>query len=299
MRADLNKLLCERERLGHTKSYKDVRRNKKFDAADDDGALHSRESMKHRHVRHGEPKSFNENLNPLWGQVRKAVGRPWNKFYSDLCKNFDKRSVINQHILEHLMQYVETDVHVKDGELYFRNNYSGDVPLKRDTFTEFYVDPRDGILKRNKNYKRWSQQNRELRKKREAEEAKITCWLDDDNVLRKVDDVWFHFTLKDIPKGEVVYEKPNSKDLFDTGYGNRPHQMKPWESLSDHHKQRHGRQVFKGQSVVDVFTGESLLFDRRSGRVMTSKNNWYSGKKRYHATKRTASHKQLKRAGLV
>jgi len=300
MRADLNKLLCERERVGHTRSYKDVRHNKKF-KSDPDGELPSRESMKHRHARGAsDTKSFNENLNPLWGQVRKAVGRPWNKFYGELCQNFDKRSVINQHILQHLMQSVETQAYYKDGELYTRNNYSGDIRLKDDTSTEYYVDPKDGILKKNKNYKRYSQINREHRKRREAEEEAVTRWLDDDNVLRKVGDVWFHFTLKDIPKGEVVFVKPEGKDLFDTGYGRRPHQMRSWDQLTDYEQRRHGVRTFKGQSVTDVFTGESLMFDRRMGRVYTSaQNQWYSGKKRYHATKRTASHKQLKQAGAI
>lgn len=129
MREDLNKLLCERERIGHSDRYGSYRRLKHFkdesDIEDSDelftgvGSSH-RESMK---IRYGyDTKSFNENLNPLYGFIHKSVGKKWDKIYSEICKVFDKRSVINQHILIHLFQKVETkDIVVgTNGKLWYR-----------------------------------------------------------------------------------------------------------------------------------------------------------------------------------
>jgi len=298
MRADLNKLLCEHERHGHSRSYKDVRHNKKFDTPDADGELPSRESMVHRHARAQDTKSFSDNLNPLWGLIRKAVGRRWDTFYSELSKAYDRRSTVNNHIFEHLVQGIELDAFIRDGQVWIKNTYAGDLPLRQSSSTEFYVDPRDGIIKKNKFYKRYSQQRREQKAREVREEAKVTCWIDDDNVLRKIGDVWFHFTLEDVPQGEVIYTKPDCKELFDTGFGQRPNQMRPWDMLTDYQQRRHGVRSFKGQTVVDVFSGHSLMFDRRTNRVVSSRDNWHNPK-RYHATKRTASHKQLKQAGVI
>src|SRR5271155_3661608 len=98
--------------------YKEVRHKKKFSSIGEDGEnLRSFESTMYRYVRDGETKNFNENLSPLKGAIRAAIGKRWDTFYSDLCKNFDKRSVINQHILQHLFEYVERDVYIEDGEV--------------------------------------------------------------------------------------------------------------------------------------------------------------------------------------
>ena len=82
-REDLNKLLCERQRIGSSMSFKDVRHAKRF--ADHE---HTREGMKHRYGY--DTKTLNENLTPLWGYIRKSVNRPWDLVYSDLVKVFEQ-----------------------------------------------------------------------------------------------------------------------------------------------------------------------------------------------------------------
>ena len=117
MRQDLNKQLCERERLGHSLKYRDYRHKRDYnDYLGEEGEnLLQREGMK---TRYGwNRKSFNENLNPLYGLIRKNAGRPWDTFYSELCEVFDTRSVINGHILQHLLQYVNTPCFVENGEI--------------------------------------------------------------------------------------------------------------------------------------------------------------------------------------
>ena len=111
-----------------------------------------REGMRLRHNIRGDTKSLNENLNPLWGFVHKSVGRPWNKVYGEICAVFDKRSVINQHILVHLEEHVEINTFEgEDGQLYFHPGYGQATPATHWN-VRYYVDSRDGILKLNKHY---------------------------------------------------------------------------------------------------------------------------------------------------
>lgn len=242
MRADLNKQLCERERRGSRMRFKAVRHKKAHkDMGIEGETLPASEGMT---ARYGwNTKDFNENLNPLYSQIRKAVGRPWAKFYSELCQNFDKRSVINQHILQHLYDRLSIHVRVKKGELWVHERYGLNIPLKDSVTVEYYVDPRDGIIKRNRAYMTNRSIGREHNKALAKEEAEKTRWLDDDNVLRKIGEVWFHFTMKDVPP--------------------------------------------TGELRLDCLTGELVGSALRP--II----------KRYHATKKSASRKTLKEAGIV
>ena len=304
MRADLNKQLCERERVGHSKRYKEVRRSKKFSNPGEEGEnLPSFESTKHRYGY--ETKDFNENLNPLYSQLRKALGRPWDKFYSELCQNFDKRSVINAHILQHLYDRIAVNVEERNGELWIMERYGGPTLLKNSSYTEYYVDPRDGIIKKNKASETYRQSQRRRAAEAEKKSLETVRWLDNYNVLRKINDTWFHFELKDIPKGTVTYSKPEGKELFKIhsydGEG------RPWEKLRDYEKEKVGVPHFSGGSAFDVFYQERVYIDSKKGTTMALHRSFDSSwpqqqmlrAKRYHASKKSASHKQLKQAGII
>jgi hypothetical protein len=310
MRSDLNKLLCERERFNSRDHFTNYRGMKTFDdSLDEDGGANTsmKESMKRRYTACWSQKELNENLNPLWGAVRKAVGRPWNKFYSELCENFDKRSVINQHILQHLFNKVETkEIFVgEDGKLWGRG-YSGAVPIE-ESFCEYYVDPRDGILKHNKQKLTRNQ----ITKNREARNAetvgKVKRVIDEDNVLHLENGVWFHYTLKDVPVASVTYRsssiKNNPEEIFAVrvNYG-REKVNKMWKEMNGKEQAEYGYASFSTADgttayVRDVFTDELIV------NIPTVGNNRYGPRiavntKRYHATKKTASKQILKKAGL-
>lgn len=299
MRADLNKQLCEHERYSSKDHYKNYRNLKKFNSRTGNECenLPVRESMK---IRYGwNRKTFSENLNPLYGAIRKAVGRSWNKFYSELCQIFDKRSVINQHILQHLYDYIEVKTYIgDDGEIWYRRNYRGDEQIKTSG-TEFFVDPRDGIIKRNKWYRTWRAASKEAAKKREIEQAKVFRKIDEYHVLRLVDGIWFEYELKQIPRGRLVYEKPFGKDVFKSAYNDKE---KTWEQLTEFERQRFGVPRHVGGRAFDIFTGDTVYLDGNTvyGKRLNSKNEMhrYDGNL-YHASKKTASHKVLKKAGIV
>lgn len=149
MRDDFAKQLTERERIGHSRSYADVRGLKAFKHVDQ--YFGGRESMKARHRLNYQTKSFNENLNPLKGWLHSCIGKQWDKCYGELRKKFDARKVVNAHILEHLFDYVEVNAYLKGGKVVFLQlyRYGGqdrELPIKQCR-ADYYVCPKDGTLK--------------------------------------------------------------------------------------------------------------------------------------------------------
>lgn len=203
MRPDFNKLLTERERVRHGASFRDVRHIKVFKKVDDEGmpVVGMRESMETRHNYGGWNKEFNENLNPLKGYLRTRVGKPWNKTYSEIRANFDARKVINNHILQHLFDYVNVDTFIgHDGKVWVRRKYGYHAcPVSEDR-CDYYVNPRDGRMLANARRESDRQRIASRKAKRLAESLKIKRVIDETNELHLVDGTWFHYTLKPVPE---------------------------------------------------------------------------------------------------
>jgi hypothetical protein len=296
MRQDLNKLLCERERFRSRDHYKNYRKLKKFNAKtdEDDSGRPALEGMR---IRYGwDRKQFNENLNPLKGILRKAVGSPWDKFYSDLCKTFDMHSVINQHILQHLYDYICVDsVKISDdGETWVCHHLWSRYELLQDSYFLYYVDPRDGIIKTNTNYKTHRQRNREINLQRAEHRRKNNVWIDRKNILHQIEGVWYHYTLEPVPEGRIIYVKPHGKEVFKDRRGRDV----SWENLDHLLKVSQGHAEFEGNAAFDLYTEQTVYTNNnrvfaRSGDTIRFNNDYY------HATKKTASHKTLKKVGLA
>ena len=199
MRDDLNKVLCERPRPGSSDNFSYHRNAREFDRDySDDEPFYGvgsgyRESMKFRY--RGEGKPFNEFLTPLWRLLHKHVGKNWDKVYSKLCSVFDMRSSLNQHIVTHLFERVERNVVEIDGKLYAPPYYSnGYVPLK-ESQVEFYIDPRDHVLKLNNRTSRRSQIiQREKERIRKLEQTRRI--ISEDEELHLLGDTWFLITFE-------------------------------------------------------------------------------------------------------
>lgn len=102
-------------------------------------------------------KEFGENLNPLWRYFQKSVGRNWDAVYSEVCQKMDRRGAVSGHIFDHLWDYVvpAKDVTLVEGKPHYLGytfNGSNLRPIqatgKIRSFRAFWVDPRDGKLKR-------------------------------------------------------------------------------------------------------------------------------------------------------
>jgi hypothetical protein len=270
VRDDLTKVLCEHERSRSWDGYSNYRNLDKFerqydDVIDDDldepftgvGSGH-RESMKHRFGY--DTKSFGEHLSPLYGIVRKNVGRKWDKVYSELSKNFDRRSATGNHIFQHLFDQLAKPAETyigEDGKVWTRYSYGNDKPI-RESYYEFYVDPRDGILKRNLQRKSYRQVQRQRAVEKAREDAKVKRVISTEIELHNLDGVWFEVKFKTFggSKKQIKVENSYSKSVYyrtDTEY---PYTF----------------DVLKKRTVQEA---------------------------RVAVSKRTISHKELKRYGLV
>lgn len=149
MRQDMFKVIVERERRGGGRERKG--RKKDFDD------LPKKEGMRRAHA---DRKSLNENLAPLKRFLNKAVGRPWNNVFSEICEHINVNSTVQQHVRQHIFDFVHNkDIRIEDsGKVTYRLRYGGAyIELWHGSL---YVHPRTGILCKyqRKDRKTWRSQ---------------------------------------------------------------------------------------------------------------------------------------------
>jgi hypothetical protein len=306
MRDDFNKVIVERERPGssdHYHNYRHMRGPKGFK----DDEVGGREPMKY-HYRVGyDTKPFNENLNPLYGWLHSIIGKNWDKCYSELRKKFDARGVINNHILEHLYQDLQTKAYLnaKGAVVCMDGNYStrGEVPISR-CGKDYYVCPKDGTVKKTHKPPRRSVVMEAAANKIKAELA-VKRILNDREVLHLVDGVWFHFDLLPIPKVKIEYHPPlgsTPSTLFKTGYAFGPgYKEKTWREMNQAEREKHGTRRIIGGTARDELTNEVVYSTERQtfrGQRYSLHPANYRHDSLYLGNKKTANKKQLKAAGL-
>lgn len=296
MRDDFNKLLTERQRLGHKMKFRPTRHLKVFSVDEELSA--GRESMKKRYGRAGATtrKQFNENLNPLRNFIRCNVGRPWDMVYSEICQNFDKRKVINNHILEHLFQYVTIDLKYIDGVLCelqtsWRSG-EGWQPVADSKWIEWYVDPRDGILKERKERQTYNQRQAAEKAERNAKIAKVYRKIDEDNHLFLINGIWFNFKSKPHPPKVELWTPPLGLDYTE---------RQEWEKLDSIEKRKSGgtMKMVDARRPDEIFPPyvEGLPWDFNRCRIL-KRTKTVVFDYRYFYEKKQASAKELKAAGI-
>jgi hypothetical protein len=141
MRKDMSKVIVERPRVGNG-----WRRKGRTHALDDGegNALRQRVPPK----KTVGSKMLNENLAPLRRYLESNVGRPWNKVHSEIAKHIRPTSVVQQHVLDHVRGYVDTNTRMVDGKVVVLEGKRL-TPVKESS-TLFYVHPKTGILKFNR-----------------------------------------------------------------------------------------------------------------------------------------------------
>ena len=143
----MDKVLVTTPRIGSSIKNGEVRRNRRKEREGSYDDLPRYSSMKPKSRKWDDRKYLNEYLNPLIRFLQKNCNRPWNKVYSEICTNMDRRSAVKAHIFEHLFDYVERTPVFKSGKPY-TTGYGGLTPIYR-TGWSFYVDER-GLLKEPK-----------------------------------------------------------------------------------------------------------------------------------------------------
>lgn len=142
-----------------------------------------REGMK---VRSGGGKSLNEHLAPLRRYLARQLGKPWDQIFADICRYLDRASAVQDHVRDHVDDYVARCVIVHYGRLCHGDGYS----VGRRLRTPFYVCPRTGVLKRTPGMQR--------RRWRETRPLPIH-YLDSGLALVRRDCVWHVIEWREMP----------------------------------------------------------------------------------------------------
>ena len=137
MRSDLKKVIVERPRRGGkwARKQRPAKRVALSVAADEfaDGGAAARLQ---------KDKEFRDHLAPLKRLLRKNVGRPWDKVYSEICEFADRRSVQGFHLLDHVDYFVERNCWIEGRKVMSVGRWGGAGEVKG-----LYVHPKTGILR--------------------------------------------------------------------------------------------------------------------------------------------------------
>ncbi len=137
MRSDFTKVLTERPRKGGRDAYGSLgKRTRRKKIGDDE--VGQKQGMRRPYMETGDHKEFTDLINPLLRYLYSRVGKPWDKTYAEICKHLKGRSTQQQHLLDHVRRWVETNAVVVDKKVY--------GPDSRPSWKDFYVG-NGGILR--------------------------------------------------------------------------------------------------------------------------------------------------------
>ena len=187
------KVIVERPRTGAVKLG-----NRKRGRGDDDELLPSKIGMKRDARERGGWKSLNENLNPLRRYLESQVGRPWDKVWSEICKNLKPSNTVQQHVRDHIPDFVAIKTSMKDGEVWVHDRRAR-VQLK-DSYVRLFVDPKSGLLRKNKYWASWNVRRRKEQAAEAEALAKRMRVVSPSKQLHLLGDgAWWEVTLAAVP----------------------------------------------------------------------------------------------------
>lgn len=196
MRDDMAKVIVERPRHGgHGR--------RKGRAVADPDLLPTHKGLLREARESGDFKGLNENLSPLKRYLQAQLGRPWDKVWSEICANLRPTSTVQQHVRDHVCDFVAVrGVRWLDGDVFLLDYWGRTVPL-RDSHFDLWVDPRTGILRQN----RWRRRRRAReadRRRRQAEALRQRLVPAGEHVQYHLldDGAWWEVTLAAVPMAE-------------------------------------------------------------------------------------------------
>lgn len=202
MRKDMYKVIVERPRRG---GHYGTDRQPPLDPEDQP----QYESLK---LRHRSRKWLNENLRPLERYLHAQAGRPWGRVYSELCARIDRRNTVQQHIHQHLDDFVAMRLAVVDNRLHYERGWGGLHPLDDPWAPQLYVHPDSGLLLYNRAAR---QAKRAAKRERARERAALASResadmrvLDEWHQLHRIEGVWYRIELAQL----ATQPSPSPKD---------------------------------------------------------------------------------------
>jgi hypothetical protein len=158
----------------------------------------------------GTPKNLNENLRPLQRYLESQINRPWDKVWSEISRSLRVTSAVQQHVRDHVTDFVAIRVVVKDGAIWVPER-SGRLTRLEDSYLRMYVDPRTGLLRRNKHFKSWSHKRRDEEAAVARQLAERMRELEPGLQLHRFDDgTWWEIRLAPVPTEVVKVESGNT-----------------------------------------------------------------------------------------
>lgn len=217
MRSDMAKVLVERPRVGGCGKER-IRQNRHLTRQvcknipfDDDWDTPDFRGMKRVHTSkpnsYDDKKQLNENLNPLRRFLNSRIGQSWDKVYSEIMSGLNLNNAVQFHVWQHLINFgeVQTKTYM-EGNAVMAAGVIGPENLTRSTYREeFYVDPRDGTLRKTK---------RESSKYRRDKSPSNDGYYDLKKPLlqyHKIGEVWYEFKLR-----EATAEEKKQKSFGET-----------------------------------------------------------------------------------
>jgi hypothetical protein len=207
MRDDMDEVIIERPRRGsHWGHRRRIRRiDPKRAALLDPESLPLRVGHHHWLKLSSNFKSLNENLAPLRRYLLKQVNRPWNKVWSEISTNLRSTNTVQQHVRDHVDDFVAIRTFAKDGVVWAQSHRRGPQPLDK-TWYELYVDPRTGILRPNKHFRKHDRKRRDDAAAGRLHRATRMRELGPLLQLHRLDDNWWwEIRLAPIPTERRTY----------------------------------------------------------------------------------------------
>ncbi len=202
MRKDMSKVIVERPRVGRAAAG--LRPGRTRTLVDDDGEPIKAKGAREPKVREQKTKYFNETLSPLKRYLASNVGRPWDKVYSEISEHLKPTSTVQQHVRDHLQDFVATKTRTRAGVIMATNRWGGEKALS-DHHCLYYVHPRTKLLRKNEHYQRAGARWRAAQIKEAAERAKRMRVIDEKTQLHLFDNAWWEVKLARVPpNGQYV-----------------------------------------------------------------------------------------------
>lgn len=192
MRTDMAQLLVETPRRHAGEFFKTHRRK----ANHDPESAPTKQGMRKPYV---ERKEFGEYFAPLKGFLRKNVGRPWDKVFSELSQSLHGGGTVIDHTKMHLLRdFVILKPHWVNGKAHTPPPWYHDGP-REIRKGAFYVD-QQGILRTGK---------RVDPRYRRPKPGHGIIRINEQSGFIKIEGFWYRVWLRPIPlatKAQVLYD---------------------------------------------------------------------------------------------
>jgi hypothetical protein len=151
-----------------------------------------------------DSRELNENLAPLRRYLHAQIGRPWNKVFSEVCAGIDRRNTVQQHIHQHIRDFIAIDVDVREGRLVDLAARWGFLRRDSGISQELYVDPRTGLIRLNRNYRSWRYDTAKHRRREIAQIAMRRRVVNERTFLLLLNDIWFRVETDVLPRERLI-----------------------------------------------------------------------------------------------